>query len=90
MDPFWKGIIEGLANIWFRITPLNGLPKFFAGYFLTIQSVLPTEPIFRKSADFQGLTADKNFGEIGCRFLVLKMPILPIFRHQISMILADF
>ena len=38
MDPFWKGIIEGLANIWFRIT-IERTPQVFGGLplFLSIQ-----------------------------------------------------
>ena len=30
--------------------------------------VLPTRPIYRQTAVFQTLGADRNFGEIGCRF----------------------
>ena len=41
--------------------------------------VLQTQPINRQTADFEGLTADKNFGKIGCRFLVQKMSIFADF-----------
>ena len=48
------------------------------------KSVLPTRPIYRQTAVFQTLGADRDFDEIGCRFFADRN-----FRKS-SRISADF
>ena len=47
--------------------------------FSLLATVLPTQPKNRQTADFGGLSADKNFGKIGCRFLAPKLPLFADF-----------
>ena len=39
---------------------------------LDFRTVLPTRPIYRQTADFEGLRADEDFTQIGSRFFADK------------------
>ena len=47
-------------------------------------AVLPTRPIYRQTADFEGLGADEDFTQIGSRFFADKK------LEKIGRIWADF